>query len=113
MSHEARCFTLQEAKQLLPQVRQITEETVAEIERFRRARETAASPEELIRIAQAMDKAVARWTNRIWGLGCVPRGLWLVDFDSGSGYFCWQHGEEDIVFFRGYEEGFEDRVPIP
>ena len=40
-------------------------------------------------------------------LGAEVKGVWLVDFDNGSGYYCWRWPETAIDHFHGYEEGFE------
>jgi hypothetical protein len=45
-------------------------------------------------------------------LGLEVKGLWLVDFDNGSGYYCWRWPEEDLAYFHGYDEGFDGRVRI-
>jgi hypothetical protein len=45
-------------------------------------------------------------------LGLEVKGLWLVDFDNGSGCYCWQWPEEELAFFHGYEEGFAGRTRI-
>ena len=33
------------------------------------------------------------------GAGLEVKGLWLVDFDNGSGYYCWQYPEEGLQFY--------------
>lgn len=55
---------------------------------------------------------VDRWSARIRGLGLEAKGLWLVDFDNGEGYYCWQHPEESLMHYHGYEEGFPGRMKI-
>ena len=40
------------------------------------------------------------------------KGLWLVDFDSGAGYYCWKYPEPSLDYFHGYEEGFAGRLPL-
>jgi hypothetical protein len=40
------------------------------------------------------------------------KGLWLVDFDSGSGCYCWQWPEQRLEFYHGYDEGFAGRARI-
>ena len=45
-------------------------------------------------------------------LGLDVKGLWLVDFDNGSGYYCWRWPETELAYFHGYEEGFAGRVRI-
>ena len=42
-------------------------------------------------------------------LGCEPRGIWLVDFDSGDGWFSWRYGDEDLSFFHPPEFDSEDQ----
>jgi hypothetical protein len=44
--------------------------------------------------------------------GVEVKGLWLIDFDNGSGYYCWRHPEPGLHFFHSYEDGFSGRVPI-
>jgi hypothetical protein len=53
-----------------------------------------------------------RWSREQEALGVETKGLWLVDFDSGSGYFCWQWPEERLEFYHGYEDGFAGRRRI-
>ena len=43
-------------------------------------------------------------------LGADVKGLWLVDFDNGSGYYCWQYPEDGLDHFHSYEEGFAGRI---
>ncbi len=45
-------------------------------------------------------------------LGVEVKGLWLVDFDNGSGYYCWRWPERELAFFHGYDEGFAGRTRI-
>ena len=45
-------------------------------------------------------------------MGLEAKGLWLVDFDNGEGYYCWQHPEASLSHYHGYEEGFAGRMKI-
>jgi hypothetical protein len=45
-------------------------------------------------------------------LGCLPKGIWLVDFDNGEGYYCWRYGDDQIEYFHGYSDGFSGRIAI-
>jgi hypothetical protein len=55
---------------------------------------------------------VQRWAESVMGLGIDVKGIWLVDFDNGSGYYCWQYPEESLQYFHGYEDGFRGRVKL-
>ena len=55
---------------------------------------------------------VDHWSARIRDMGLEAKGLWLVDFDNGEGYYCWQHPEPSVSHYHGYEEGFEGRMKI-
>ena len=57
-------------------------------------------------------RVVQRWAEAVMGLGIDVKGVWLVDFDNGSGYYCWQYPEESLQYFHGYEEGFRARVRL-
>ena len=57
-------------------------------------------------------RVVQRWAEAVMGLGIDVKGVWLVDFDNGSGYYCWQYPEESLQYFHGYEEGFRARVKL-
>lgn len=100
-----RPFTLHEAKELLPVVKRITNEAVEQVENLKvLAKKTDSEPE--------FAKIIDHWAKKIAKLGCEPKGLWLVDFDNGSGYYCWHHPEEDVEFFHNYDGGFKGRTPI-
>ncbi len=95
-----RIFTLEEARALLPRVRELTSEAVA---RF------GSLPGTLERERRAV---VEGWVSELESLGCEIKGLWLVDFDSGGGYYCWKYPEPAIDHFHGYEEGFSGRLAL-
>jgi regulator of sirC expression with transglutaminase-like and TPR domain len=95
-----RTFTLDQARSLLPQVRRITD---AAVERF----------EELAEELESERQDVAeRWARDVRALGVEVKGLWLVDFDSGAGYYCWKYPEPGLDHFHGYDEGFTGRLKI-
>jgi len=95
-----KTFTYEDAAALLPEVQRLTDEAIAEIDLL---------PEN----AQDEHRRVfTGWADAVMGLGIEVKGLWLVDFDSGSGYYCWQHPEESLQYFHGYEEGFGGRVKL-
>lgn len=105
-SGERKTFTYNEAAELLPDVRHLTEEAYQEVEAL--CARTLA-PEEL---QAAMDDVVSEWARSILALGVDVKGLWLVDFDNGSGYYCWKYPEQGLHFYHSYEDGFRGRVRI-
>ena len=52
------------------------------------------------------------WTRDMEILGVVVKGLWLVDFDSGEGYYCWKYPEPAVSHYHGYDDGFPGRIKI-
>jgi regulator of sirC expression with transglutaminase-like and TPR domain len=100
---EKRIFTLQEARSLLARVKELTSEAA-----FRYARLGEGGGE----IEEERQRIVRGWAKEILALGCEIKGLWLVDFDSGAGYYCWKYPEPALDHFHGYEEGFAGRLPL-
>ena len=94
-------FTYEEAIALLPEAQRLTAEAVARVEQI----SADAPPAEYQTIINA-------WADGIMRLGIQVKGLWLIDFDNGSGYYCWQYPEPSLQYFHGYEEGFGGRVKL-
>lgn len=104
-----KIFSYEEAVALIPQVRQITTEAVEELGSLPEA-DAEHSPS----IEGALDyqRIVSSWADSILNLGIEVKGLWLIDFDNGSGYYCWRHPESSLQYFHGYDEGFTGRVKL-
>ncbi len=108
-----RHWTLESARALFPDVRARTERAVAEIERLEAQREAhAAGAPERAGLEERIERALDRWAREMEALGVQVKGLWLIDFDSGAGYYCWKWPEPTLGFFHGYEDGFGGRTPI-
>lgn len=108
-----RVFRYDEALDLFPHVRDTTAAAVKAIEELTRELAAADDPDAAKEEFDASYREiVARWTAEIEALGGEAKGLWLVDFDSGDGYFCWKHPEPALAHFHGYEEGFAGRIPV-
>ena len=99
---EKKIFTLAQAREMLPRVRQITSEAVGRYDSLGEDPETEEERQELAR----------EWVRQLSTLGVEIKGLWLVDFDSGAGYYCWKYPEPSLDYFHGYEEGFAGRLPL-
>ncbi|MCY3843446.1 MAG: DUF2203 domain-containing protein [Acidobacteria bacterium] len=109
----SRRFTLKDAQLLLPAVRARTADAVeqarAVAERLDRLPNGHPDRERLL---QALDRVIGDWTSAIQALGAEVKGLWLVDFDTGEGYYCWRYPEAAVQHYHGYEEGFAGRMKI-
>lgn len=95
-----RIFSYEQAAALLPEVARITNEAVERVE--------ASISEE----PAVYERIVTEWAESILGLGVEVKGLWLVDFDNGGGYYCWKYPEPALEYFHGYDEGFGGRVKL-
>lgn len=106
-------FTLKEAEAILPVIRKITEEAVGQVNELK-AKIEAVDPPPAHRpyYEQQLNNIVSRWSEKVIKLGCEPKGLWLVDFDNGEGYYCWRYPEEGLEFYHTYRGGYASRTPI-
>jgi len=110
---EGRRFTLTEAADLLPTVKHLTAEAVQQTEGLtRRLQALPDADPGRDRLADAFRDVVDEWASSLGALGVEVKGLWLVDFDNGEGYYCWRYPEESIGHFHGYDDGFAGRMPI-
>ncbi len=98
-----RTFTFEEAQKLLPAVRERTRRAIAKVEELSADAEEAGPGAEAVLVA---------WAREMEELGIEVKGPWLVDFDSGAGYWCWRWPEETLDYYHGYEEGFAGRIRI-
>jgi hypothetical protein len=108
-----RVFSYEEALATFPAVRDLTAAAVRQVEALLEAvkgREDAEQRQE--ELEEAYEAVVQAWAQEIMAIGCEVKGLWLVDWDSGDGYYCWRYPEEAIGFFHSYEDGFDGRLPI-
>src|SRR5688572_18497223 len=104
---EKKTFSYSEPVALLPEVQRLTDAAYQRVEALRPRAEGGAQDAQ-----REVNEILASWARSILDLGVEVKGLWLVDFDSGSGYYCWRHPETALRFFHSYEEGFPGRIPI-
>jgi len=108
-----RRWTLKAAREILAEVREHTARAVPEVERLVSERDLQdAGSEERMEIEAQIRTQIGRWTRAMEALGVEVKGLWLVDFDNGNGYYCWKWPEEQLAWYHGYEDGFAGRVRI-
>jgi hypothetical protein len=108
-----RIFTYDEALTTFPLVRDLTSAAVRQIDALTAnlgSRDEMDSRRD--EIEEAREQIVRNWAREVTSIGCEVKGIWLVDWDSGDGYYCWQFPEAAISFFHTYDEGFGGRIPI-
>ena len=86
---------------MLPEVQRLTGEAVDALDMLADDESSAA-----------YQRVVSHWAEALMGMGIEVKGLWLVDFDNGSGYYCWSYPEPSLQYFHGYEDGFRGRVKL-
>ncbi len=108
-----RTFTLEDAQRLLSQIQELTVDAAARVDALTaqvvELDETDARRERLV---VQLNQVVEQWNQRMAALDVEAKGLWLVDFDNGHGYYCWRYPERTIQHFHAYEEGFAGRMKI-
>jgi hypothetical protein len=114
-----KIFSFSEANALIPLINRITETSELRIREIVKRLEVArqgAESEVLAQIQQEVEDQVhdiyEQWQNKVVKLGGKPKGVWLCDFDNGSGYFCWKYPEPKITHRHGYQDGFSRRIVI-
>ena len=105
-----KVFTYDEALALMPQVRQLTEDAYRRMAALD-ARAAPGGPQPAA-VREEADEIVRGWAEALVRLGLEIKGLWLVDFDNGGGYYCWRYPEPALQYFHSYEDGFGGRIRI-
>jgi hypothetical protein len=70
--------------------------------------DTAASR----KLEAEVERLIEGWNSKVRKLGGKPKGLWLVDFDCGDGYFCWKFPEKEIQYWHDRQSGFPGRITL-
>ena len=113
MPGHGRIFTYEEALATFPRVRELTEQAVQQIEAMvNRLQSSQELEDRKAELDEAASEIAQAWAGEITALGCEIKGMWLVDWDSGDGYYCWKYPEETLAHYHSYEDGFAGRVPI-
>jgi hypothetical protein len=100
-------FSYDEAVALMPQVRRLTEDAYRRV-----AAVGAPSGPQPASAREEVDEIVRGWAEALIRMGLEIKGLWLVDFDNGGGYYCWRYPEPALQYFHSYEDGFGGRIRI-
>lgn len=107
-------FSLEKAQGLLPIIYRITEEAAKEVKLSINRIDAFSdkSHTQIPAIEESMNAVISKWQSKIEKLGGEPKGLWMVDFDNGQGFYCWKFPETKISYWHGYHDGFSGRCLI-
>lgn len=124
---DKRFFSLEEARKLLPAVRELVgrsillssklysfKEQVQELSKNSEKNTGSSEGTEYVYHLLALQKCL----NNIQELGVLVKSVQegLVDFphirEGREVYLCWKYGEDDIGFYHEVDAGFAGRVPI-
>jgi len=110
---QKRRFTLEEAQALLPSVQAVTEKSVAAVTiiEFQLAALKGAAKRRA-ELEQDYFSVINEWAEAVHELGCEAKGLWLIDFDNGEGYYCWKYPEASLGYFHDYTSGYSGRMKL-
>ncbi len=108
-----KLFDLQEAKSLLPLVRSVTESYRERLNPIQdRLNKMLSNDPRRALLEREFEHIVSRWKDKIEQLGPSVYGLWVVEFDVGSGWLSWRYPEMSLNFYRDHAAGFSDRVRL-
>lgn len=99
--HSYRIFSRDEAEEILPIIRRITDRAADEV--FSLQTQLKWVPKEeptYARLQAEIDATVDRWASKASRLGCTPSGIWAVDFDAHDGKFSWSYGDHLLCEHR-------------
>ena len=108
-----KIFSFEEALEIFPKIKEITTDAVKKATLL--SAEMLTLPQGSTRRDTLEDDyagVTQEWASGILSLGCEVKGLWLVDFDNGEGYYCWKYPEERLEYFHDYSSGFSGRMKI-
>ena len=104
-----KVFSYDEAVALLPEVRRLTDTAYRQVADLGAGSSGGMATEE---VQGRIEGIIGAWAQALMEMGIEVKGLWLVDFDNGSGYYCWRYPEDGLHFYHSYEDGFRGRMRI-
>lgn len=109
-----RVFTLEQAQELLPVVVKITRSYSEQVKVLvdRIESQTDASKDTNWRLEQEINTLIDTWKSKMNRLGVTPRGLWIGDFPTANGFYCWKYPEATITYWHSKDDGYSKRRSI-
>lgn len=111
-------FALEEAQVLLPVIYRITKQYSTKVDALLAKLDVVSGYGEQLNDSRTtalevqINALIQEWQSKVQRLGALPKGLWIADFDSGDGYYCWKFPERGIEYWHRYNDGLSKRVPI-
>ncbi len=109
MDSNKKIWTLKDAKKVFPIIYRLTETAYKKVEELKQKMNSIIPENELEEIEEQISKEIQLWILQMMEIGVEVKGLWLIDFDNGSGYYCWIYDEKDIFYEHDYYSGFAGR----
>ena len=105
---------MEEARDLLPVIFRITKSYSEKVETLIERIEAVTGRNDALasEIERQINSMIQEWQGKVERLGALPKGLWIADFDSGDGYYCWKFPERTIEYWHKYADGFSKRVHV-
>lgn len=112
--HRTSDFCLQEANQLVPILKKITDQYRDQVESLLARLESVdiKNHEVIDTLESQVNTLIQKWHSKIKKLGAIPNGLWVVSFNNGEGYYSWRYPEPEILYWYGYNEAYAFRKPL-
>lgn len=108
-----KVFDYESINELLPIVHRITKQYSEKVKNLIQKLDHIAGQEQKVTETELeINNLIQEWQVKVEKLGAHTKGLWIADFDSGDGYFCWKFPEEQILYWHGYRDGFSGRRPV-
>jgi hypothetical protein len=107
-------FSLEEAQELLHVIIRITKSYCEKVEGLIARLDTLPAGNDGLAtsLETQVNSLISEWQAKVQKLGALPKGLWIADFDSGEGYYCWKYPERRIEFWHKYTDGFSKRMRV-
>lgn len=107
-----KAFSLEEAKRVGTLLYHITKKKSQRVEALLAQLQVKMDlgEAEFSQLEDEIDREIREWEGKVERLGGLPRGLWMADLDSGTGYFCWKFPEVTVDHWHRYEDGNSKRI---
>ncbi len=111
---ERQVFTTENARFLSRVVYRFTQRYAKKVDQLIEKIESQKNltDEQILHLEEEINSLISEWQKKVEKLGAIPKGLWLVDFDAGDGYFCWKYPEAEVSHWHRYNDGFTKRVHL-